>query len=622
MAKLHSEIRIKSVDGIGPGDEGQGDKFAAGDIIFNSANGEFMKRNTDPYDGANAANSWTVVSSGGGGGSSLSVGDTSVALSDTGTDGEITFSTNGSARWKIDQSGHLIPQTNSSYDLGTAELKVRHLFLSNNSLYLGDEQKISIDETTGKMKFLRRRKDKAPSGVSEDYVTVRNAIAGIPDIDAGSIPPVGGSFADMTLQQWRLYSSVDGKPAFENIYDKDNDLDWTQENLEDSPYFGSFSTSVVKSFSVAVDNKVASVWRGASGESGGNAFYIDGIPHPELRLKAGKYRFYQKHLSNAYDGGGAALGAAAHPLRFYTSEDRSELLETNHAGKVLWWDGDSSNNFGEYEAVFTGLANDPPAHTPSEFQNLGLYVELTVDDTLPAEFWYGCDNHGYMGMKIINEAVSVGGGATTVNDLTDVSTTDVQAGDALIYQAGDNAGFVPKPIAQRDSFVCHRYAQFVAGGNAIHQVHPHLEGKLGGKLIVDTLNMGGNNKLQLKLDELPVNDPYDTMHFEIYSIGTQPFDIEVVNLKADAVGDGDAAKTANSDNDLKLFTDILSYDNTGRDTDSVGFTTSDRFINLRFDDSLNVSVGEGQVFLLHACVDRSDPNSPVVNWYHEIRSGL
>lgn len=31
--------------------------------------------------------------------------------------------------------GHLIPDTNSAYDLGSAEYKFRHLYLSNNSLY-------------------------------------------------------------------------------------------------------------------------------------------------------------------------------------------------------------------------------------------------------------------------------------------------------------------------------------------------------------------------------------------------------------------------------------------------------------------------------------------------------
>jgi len=35
-------------------------------------------------------------------------------------------------------TGSIIPTQNSQYDLGSAEYKIRHLYLSNNSLYLGD----------------------------------------------------------------------------------------------------------------------------------------------------------------------------------------------------------------------------------------------------------------------------------------------------------------------------------------------------------------------------------------------------------------------------------------------------------------------------------------------------
>ena len=35
----------------------------------------------------------------------------------------------------VEMTGHLIPDTNSQYDLGSAEYKIRHLFLSSNSIY-------------------------------------------------------------------------------------------------------------------------------------------------------------------------------------------------------------------------------------------------------------------------------------------------------------------------------------------------------------------------------------------------------------------------------------------------------------------------------------------------------
>ena len=46
----------------------------------------------------------------------------------------------------INLSGHIIPTQNAQFDLGNAEYKIRHLFLSDNSLWIGDDVKVGIDE--------------------------------------------------------------------------------------------------------------------------------------------------------------------------------------------------------------------------------------------------------------------------------------------------------------------------------------------------------------------------------------------------------------------------------------------------------------------------------------------
>ncbi len=50
----------------------------------------------------------------------------------------ITFSTGSQQRFNLSSNGHLLPILNEQYDIGSAERKIRHLFLSDNSLYLGD----------------------------------------------------------------------------------------------------------------------------------------------------------------------------------------------------------------------------------------------------------------------------------------------------------------------------------------------------------------------------------------------------------------------------------------------------------------------------------------------------
>ena len=69
--------------------------------------------------------SWSSSGSGGGGGVQSSI-----------TDGQSTLSFDSSNNISIDT--HIIPDTNAAYDLGNAEYKIRHLFLSDNSLTMGD----------------------------------------------------------------------------------------------------------------------------------------------------------------------------------------------------------------------------------------------------------------------------------------------------------------------------------------------------------------------------------------------------------------------------------------------------------------------------------------------------
>ena len=53
-------------------------------------------------------------------------------------DGEGTQTALSLSTSMIGIAGHIIPSTNAAYDIGSAEYKIRHLFLSDNSLYVGD----------------------------------------------------------------------------------------------------------------------------------------------------------------------------------------------------------------------------------------------------------------------------------------------------------------------------------------------------------------------------------------------------------------------------------------------------------------------------------------------------
>ena len=79
-----------------------------------------------------------VAQSGGGGGATdkIEEGNSSVEVIDGGANGHIMFNTNGTDRWQVTNSGHILPESNDAFDIGSASKKVRDLYLGSNSLYI------------------------------------------------------------------------------------------------------------------------------------------------------------------------------------------------------------------------------------------------------------------------------------------------------------------------------------------------------------------------------------------------------------------------------------------------------------------------------------------------------
>ena len=62
-------------------------------------------------------------------------GNSHVEVIDTGVGlGTVFVNTEGTDRWEFTHQGHLLPIAHEQYDIGSAEQKVRHLFLSDNSI--------------------------------------------------------------------------------------------------------------------------------------------------------------------------------------------------------------------------------------------------------------------------------------------------------------------------------------------------------------------------------------------------------------------------------------------------------------------------------------------------------
>ena len=106
---------------------------------------------------------------------------------------ELEAVTDGNNNSYLELTGHILPITNEDYDLGSAEKKIRHLFLSDNSLWLGDGNK--IDTSSGSVKTKKRKKNVVPSAITAAGGTEANLLA-----SAGK-----GSLDQVTLQEALAY---------------------------------------------------------------------------------------------------------------------------------------------------------------------------------------------------------------------------------------------------------------------------------------------------------------------------------------------------------------------------------------------------------------------------------
>ena len=102
-------------------------------------------------------------------------------------------------RWQVTSGGHILPVANSVYDLGSAEYKVRHLFLSSNSLWIGDDHKVEV--SGGKMKFKKRKTSAVPTVIAtgsgdEAGVKAANGLA------------AETSISSITLNHWLTYAKT------------------------------------------------------------------------------------------------------------------------------------------------------------------------------------------------------------------------------------------------------------------------------------------------------------------------------------------------------------------------------------------------------------------------------
>ena len=128
-------------------------------------------------------------------------------------------------------SGDIIPDTNDAYDIGSPEFKIRDMYVSDNSLWIGDTTKIS--NVGGRLKFRKRKTDATPqailnaglnAGYANETATTNAALshAGVSEL------------SQMRLQHWHRFMLLFNPQAKLTDIFRDTDDDYDETSASDA----------------------------------------------------------------------------------------------------------------------------------------------------------------------------------------------------------------------------------------------------------------------------------------------------------------------------------------------------------------------------------------------------
>ena len=171
------------------------------------------------------------------------------------------FNTNGSDRWQVSNSGHILPETDATYDIGSASKKVRHLFLSNSSLYLGTD---TLRTNSSNLLFngddvqdysnLKNKPDTSSAGtgiqINSGVISLNSALSGLSDVHTTA--PTDGQVLkwDNSNSRWEP-GAAGGTLAMNNLTDVDTSgistgqyLKWDGSNFVASTVSGGGASAI------------------------------------------------------------------------------------------------------------------------------------------------------------------------------------------------------------------------------------------------------------------------------------------------------------------------------------------------------------------------------------------
>ena len=199
--------------------------------------------------------------------------------------------------------GHIIPTVDNTYDIGSAAFKIRDMYVSDNSLWIGDDTKLSV--TGGELKFRKRNTGVVPKGITDMGGTSGAALThgGVSDIN------------DMKLHHWEAYAkSIDATKTTKDIFTDDAD---------------NYETSAIKTFhtsnAMTIGTTKTFVAVCTADASGAKKYYIDGYLQASLVLHQGQTYIFDLSSPTLVD----------HPFVFQTTNANDGTTDgTNYTSGI------------------------------------------------------------------------------------------------------------------------------------------------------------------------------------------------------------------------------------------------------------------------------------------------
>ena len=288
--------------------------------------------------------------------------------------------------------GHILPTQHEQFDIGSADAKIRHLFLSDNSLWLGDETRISFTE--GKMKFRRRKKNILPRGLVTIGATAGHANE-TATRDAALAHAGKSDITDMKLENWLGYAkTLDETKDISDVFTQDENEYEASAASEAFTELG--TTTIASSQHVAIATSAPPQYPldvegdinfsgnlrkngelfGWTSESS-NLFYVNGnvgvgtsLPQGTMHISSGGTGDCKLILEADTDNNGAGSGSGGSNTYTVNFTTGTAIPSTSKVG------GWHTYTYGDFVL-------------PTDFTKSNLSISVTWNGTMPIRFALG-----------------------------------------------------------------------------------------------------------------------------------------------------------------------------------------------------------------------------------------